>query len=1077
MPGDPLRVQAIFLTVVDKPAAERSSLLDRECGGDAEVRQQVEALLEAHEQLANTLDRPAAAAGATRDWSAQGDREPLESVGTSIGPYKLQQKLGEGGMGTVWVAEQQQPVRRRVALKVIKPGMDSAQVIHRFETERQALAMMDHVNIARVFDAGSTPQGRPYFVMELVQGVPITRYCDELQLPIRERLALFIAVCRAVQHAHQNGIIHRDLKPSNVLVCLQDGRPVPKVIDFGVAKALHGPLADSTIFTEFGAVIGTVEYMSPEQAEMSPLGVDTRTDIYALGVLLYELLTGSTPLDRTRLRKAAYAEMLRIIKEEEPPRPSTRLTQSKETLASLAAKRRTEPARLTKEVRGDLDWIVMKCLEKDRIRRYEGAGGLARDIERYLQDEPVEACPPSAGYRLRKYARRHRATLVTAGALVLLLVLGVIASTWQALRATWAEAAALSERDAKEAARQDAVDKERRARDAAEAERIAKEKAMAAAAAEKKARDAEAEQRLRAEQAEKLANARLAEATLEKQCAADLGRIARAVNEFLQADMLGQADSTQQANRGFKPEPNLTVKEALKRAAARIGARFKDDPLVEAAIRHVIGDTYLGLGEARLGIPHLEQAAALLAAKLGPDHRTTLVTLSALAAAYDAAGQRDKALPLFEKIPARFKDTLGPDALETLSAMNNLAHSYLRRGQGDRALSLLEEALAKHKEKVCPDHPDTIRCMSNLAEVHIAGGRYDRAIPLCKQALAAAQRTLGPDHPDTLQIMNNLASAYNDTKHPDWAIPLFEQVLAKQTEYLGADHTATLAVMNNLAAAYQQVGKLDRALPLLEKVLGRFQEKLGPDHPSTLTLLNNVAGTYKALKRLDKALPLFTRVLTIRKQKLGLDHPDTLTSMNNLAATFLDAQQPKEAVPLFEQALARFKQILGAEHPHTVTVMASLAVSHLRAGEVDKAMTSFRSFLEVKKKQLAGDNLALASLEMVVAQEFVKAHLPAAAEPFVRRSLAIREKHLKPGDWTNLNTRSMLGGVLLDQKKYAEAEPLLRDVYKDMKERAAQIPAAELGRITEVVQRLVRLYEATGNQEQAAKWRMQLKKD
>jgi WD40 repeat protein/serine/threonine protein kinase/tetratricopeptide (TPR) repeat protein len=364
------------------------------------------------------------------------DGPALDRAGTVIGPYKLLQQIGEGGMGIVFMAEQEQPVRRKVALKIIKPGMDSRQVVARFEAERQALAMMDHQNIARVLDAGTTDAGRPYFVMELVYGVPITRYCDDNHLTIRERLGLFVPVCKAIQHAHQKGIIHRDLKPSNVLVCLYDGQPVPKVIDFGVAKAIEQRLTERTMFTQYGQIIGTFEYMSPEQAEMNQLGVDTRSDIYSLGVMLYELLTGSTPFQR--LREAGLTEMLRTIKEAEPPRPSTRLSSSQEAVR-IASARRTDPAKLAKLVRGELDWIVIKALEKDRGRRYETANGLARDIQHYLADEPVEACPPSAGYRLRKFARKNRSFLITAGAFVLLLASAALASTWEAIRATEAE--------------------------------------------------------------------------------------------------------------------------------------------------------------------------------------------------------------------------------------------------------------------------------------------------------------------------------------------------------------------------------------------------------------------------------------------------------------------------------------------------------------------------------------------------------------------------------------------------------------------------------------------------------------
>src|SRR5262249_52567912 len=360
------------------------------------------------------------------------DEPPItEGPGTVIGPYKLKEQIGEGGMGLVFVAEQQHPVRRKVALKIIKPGMDSKQVIARFEAERQALAMMDHQNIAKVFDAGMTETGRPYFVMELVHGVPITDYCDANKLTPRQRLELFVPVCQAIQHAHQKGIIHRDIKPSNVLVTMYDDKPVPKVIDFGVAKAIEQRLTEKSVYTQFGALVGTFEYMSPEQAEMNAFGVDTRSDIYALGVLLYELLTGTTPLERPRLREAAYGEIVRLIKEEEPQRPSTRLSTSG-TLAKVAAARKTEPARLSRLMRGELDWVVMRCLEKDRSRRYDTASGLAKDVERYLKDEPVEARPPSAWYRLRKATRRNRTALTVSGVVAAALVLGTAATLWQA---------------------------------------------------------------------------------------------------------------------------------------------------------------------------------------------------------------------------------------------------------------------------------------------------------------------------------------------------------------------------------------------------------------------------------------------------------------------------------------------------------------------------------------------------------------------------------------------------------------------------------------------------------------------
>jgi WD40 repeat protein/serine/threonine protein kinase len=438
MPADSARAKSLFLNASDlAEPAERAAYLDRECGDDHALRARVEALLHAHEASVGATDARTLAFIPTTPY-----RPLTEGPGTKIGPYKLLQEIGEGGMGVVYMAEQEEPVRRKVALKIIKPGMDSQEVIARFEAERQALAMMDHQNIARVLDAGTTASGRPYFVMELVHGVPITKFSDDNKLTLRERLALFVPVCQAIQHAHQKGIIHRDVKPSNVLVTMYDDKPVPKVIDFGVAKAIEQRLTEKTMFTRFGALVGTLEYMSPEQAEMNAFGVDTRSDIYSLGVLLYELLTGTPPLAGRRLRTAAFDEMLRLIKEEEAPRPSMRLSSSQD-LPKIAALRKTEPARLSKLVRGEIDWIVMKCLEKNRSRRYDTASALARDVERYLADETVEACPPSTRYRVTKFARKYKKGLATAAAFAGLLFAAVVLSAWLALRARLAEGEAL----------------------------------------------------------------------------------------------------------------------------------------------------------------------------------------------------------------------------------------------------------------------------------------------------------------------------------------------------------------------------------------------------------------------------------------------------------------------------------------------------------------------------------------------------------------------------------------------------------------------------------------------------------
>jgi WD40 repeat protein/serine/threonine protein kinase len=410
------RARTIFLAALERAPDQLPAFLDEACGGNADVRARVDQLLRAHDALGSIHVGRAPAVTV--------DLQPAETPGTVIGPYKLIEQIGEGGMGSVWMGQQTEPVRRLVAVKLIKAGMDSKQVIARFEAERQALALMDHPNIARVLDAGTTDAGRPFFVMDLVKGVPITRYCDEHRLTPRQRLELFVPVCQAVQHAHQKGVIHRDLKPSNVLVALYDGKPVPKVIDFGIAKAAGQPLTEKTLVTGFGAIVGTPEYMSPEQAEVNQLDIDTRSDVYSLGVLLYELLAGSPPVTRKELEQVGVLEMLRVIREQEPPRPSIRLSTAA-GLPTLAANRSTEPRRLAALVKGELDWIVMKALEKDRSRRYETANSFALDVQRYLNDEPVQACPPSAWYRVQKFVRRNKRALGMASALLLALVVAL----------------------------------------------------------------------------------------------------------------------------------------------------------------------------------------------------------------------------------------------------------------------------------------------------------------------------------------------------------------------------------------------------------------------------------------------------------------------------------------------------------------------------------------------------------------------------------------------------------------------------------------------------------------------------
>ncbi|MEO6709496.1 MAG: serine/threonine-protein kinase, partial [Planctomycetota bacterium] len=551
-----------------------------------------------------------------------------------IGRYALVRQIGEGGFGTVWMAEQQEPVQRTLALKIIKLGMDTRSVVMRFEAERQALAMMDHPNIAKVYDGGATETGRPYFVMELVQGVPITQYCDDAKLSTRDRLVLFQKVCRAVQHAHQKGVIHRDLKPTNVLVGMHDGVPVPKVIDFGIAKATSGRLTEGSLFTEYGQMIGTPEYMAPEQAEASGLDVDTRADVYSLGAVLYELVTGTKAFDLGDLIEKGYAAIMRQIREVDPPRPSTRISTMDERITAIAERRRLVPHEFGRILRGDLDWIVMKALEKDRERRYDTAEALAQDIQRYLSDEAVLATPPSAGYRLRKFARRNR-VLVAAGSIVgLALVVGAIASTLSLLRAR-------------------------------DAEKLARFAEAQARTAETQAREAEHTATLRFEEAasaRKIADAERSAAETSAEAARIAAAKAERVSEFTRALFSGV---TPDVARGADTK---LMRLVLDRSAQRIDTEFAADPLVAAAMHYTVGSAYCSITAFEEAERHLKLALAIQELELDADAPELLTTRDALAFLLQRTDRLDEALVIANDVLAKRAVVLGPEHRDTLTS-------------------------------------------------------------------------------------------------------------------------------------------------------------------------------------------------------------------------------------------------------------------------------------------------------------------------------------------------------------------------------------------------------------------------
>jgi serine/threonine protein kinase/tetratricopeptide (TPR) repeat protein len=792
-----------------KDPAQLSAYLDRVCAGNPELRAHLVGLLSMHGQLGSFLESPTPGA------VAADDPQPItERAGTVIGPYKLMEQIGEGGMGLVFVAEQQRPVRRKLALKVIKPGMDTRQVVARFEAERQALALMDHPHIAKVLDGGETSSGRPYFVMELVRGVPITDYCDENRLTPRQRLELFINVCQAVQHAHQKGIIHRDLKPSNVLVTSHDGVPVVKVIDFGVAKAVGQQLTDKTIYTQFAQLVGTPMYMSPEQAGQSGLDIDTRTDIYALGVLLYQLLTGTTPFNEERLRTAGYEEIRRIIREEEPPKPSTRISTLGAAATTVSSKRKSDPRELSHLCRGELDWIVMKCLEKDRNRRYETANGLAMDLQRYLADEPVLACPPSAGYRLRKFARKYRTPLRMAGLFVVFLTLAAAVSTWQAVRATLAEKRVLVERDRAEAGFHMARDAVHRLYT-----HVSQDPRLKTHALEKFRKSLLQDtqgfyERFIREQFDS-PGVRYDLALAHQR----LGEIHRELGEFAAAE------------------------DAAAKAVALLGSLAQARPSA-AEYQRDLADAYLSLGLVYFETGRSEKAESTLQQALAIQERQAANSPRspeyryALAKTYRASGFLHHRISRPDIAAARYKQAL--EILNTLvqddptsehlsllaTTQVNLATVYISKGWLEQAEPVVKEAqrvyrrLLQDQSDALPEHRQALgRSYAILGMAYSVQRQTEQAEVALRQALDVFEKLVS-EHPGTIEYAYDVGRCYvelgktaNHARQPDVAIARFDKADALlegvlRRGYGAARHPLVLARIDRTLA---KAGRGDHA--------------------------------------------------------------------------------------------------------------------------------------------------------------------------------------------------------------------------------------------------------------------------
>ena len=802
------KIKEIVGTALERDPAHRASYLDLACAQNPTLRTEIESLISAY-------DRP------EDDLSQSPLASPLLTSGTplqSIGPYRLLKILGEGGMGQVWLAEQTFPVRRQVALKLIRSGMLHSVALQRFQSERQSLAIMDHPCIAKVFDAGAAPGGQPYFVMEYVEGLPITQYCDQKKLPLRDRLRLFIQVCEAVQHAHRKAIIHRDLKPANILVVEIDGKPRPRIIDFGIAKTAVPSEPDVTVFTQAGVLLGTPGYMSPEQIDPTIRDVDTRTDVYSLGVILYELLTGSLPFDTQQLKKQPLDKLLRILREEDPPSPSTKVDAESDKTIESAALRGLQPAQLVTLLRGDLDWVTMKALERDRDRRYGSPSELAADIERYLQNRPVLARPASASYRLRKYVRRHGfAVAVASGGLALLIAFAVM----------------------------QAVQLRRITRERDRANRITEfMTSMFKVADPNEARG----------------NSITAREILDKSSKEIETGLSR--DPQLQAQLMGTMGQVY-VSMGLFPQGQAMLERAVQNGR-RVGG--PDDPDALRAMSYL---SFLLLRQGRYADAEklFKEAIPAQERVFGTNDVITLNTRRYLASVLEFEGKYAEADSVMTKVLADDRRSLGTENAETLRAMNVMANILDDEKRLPEAEKLYRQTLEIQIRTLGPDAPETLTSASNLAGALQELGRLDEAEKLQRETLVARAHVLGPDHPDTLAVKANLANTLDSASRFAEAETIYHEVIDTQTRVLGADNPDTLVTAGNLGSTLQRDGKLAEAEKLQRSILEAKRRILGPDHPETLKTLASLAATLFIEGKDTEARKIYSdRIETIRKQ-------------------------------------------------------------------------------------------------------------------------------------------------------------------------------------------------------------------
>ena len=904
------RVKDLLHQAMPLAPERRALFLDEACTSDNVLRAEVESLLMADGGIRSSfMQSPLLRDELSADPAGLGVGA-LEAGQIFAQRFQLVRRLGEGGMGQVWLAEQISPVRRQVALKLIKAGMYDEAVVQRFQSERQSLAIMDHPAIAKVFDAGATPQGQPYFVMEFVPGLPITEYCDQKKVTIPDRLALFVQVCEGVQHAHQKAVIHRDLKPANILVMEVDGKPVPRIIDFGLAKATTPPVADETVFTQLGHFMGTPGYMSPEQADSTVKDIDTRTDVYSLGAVLYVLLSGVQPFETKRGQKQPLEELLRKLREEEPPRPSTRVSSDRDSSTTIAEARGTEPRQLMQLLRGDLDWITMKALEKDRARRYGAPSELGADIRRYLNHEPIVARPASAGYRLRKYARRYRVAVAVVAGLVLLLAAFSVLQALQLRRITRERDRATGERD--------------------RATRIT---------------DFMTGMFKVSDPSEARGNKVTAREILDR--ASNDMETGLAKDPEVQAQMMQVMASTY-VNLGLNARAHELAKRALD---ARLSLLGPDDPKTLESMAQL---GWILNREGHYVEAEKMERQALDGERriLGPEDPLTIETMSNLAYIVQGPGHFDEGEKLAREAIEVGTRKLGPENTPVLRSMSNLGAALWNQGRYGEAEQEFRQLLDADRRVLGSDHPETLKAMSVLALAIQSQGRLAEAEQRYREVLAAQQRVLGPDHPSTVGTMFNLAGLLSLEGRLADAEKLGREALAIQLRVLGPENPYTLMNKSNLADVLFEEGHVHEAERLHREVLETMVRTLGPEHPGTLQARTNLATTLIAEGHYAEAEKNAQQAFETGLRTLGPQHPYTLNALQQLGTSMAHNHRYPEASKLFRDVIEKQDDSKG--QGDRSSVWYSFACVAAAANQTDDALEHLREAINHGYKDADG---------------------------------------------------------------------------------------------------------------------------